>query len=458
MTDDKRRRPTDPPDAARPDIEQPAVDRPQVGQLQPDDPSVSRPRLPRSFLGRVAYDVLGRWGARLGLAWVVLLVLAAVFAPLIANSHPILWQARIDTDQPMAELQAGVVFARGPVDEQTGLQQVVSSPLLGYLTAVDITLGVALVVAGGLLLIRLPLRMRGLIWIGIVGAAAVIAWLTVAPPENDTLSFYREVEAAGQVDWVVRTPIGYSPNDRQRDVLGLTQLDPRHNPPSARHWMGTTGQGADVFSRMIHASRIALTIGLIATGIAASIGIVVGGVMGYFAGRVDLLGMRAVEIFSAIPVIFLLIMIVAFYGRSLYLMTVVLGLTGWVGYALYVRAEFLKIRQMDYVQAARAAAIPLRSILFRHMLPNGITPVLVLASFGIASMILAESTLSFLGLGLVDDPSWGQMLNEARTFPEQWGLVVFPGLAIFLTVFAYNLVGEALRDAIDPHSQRAAQM
>jgi peptide/nickel transport system permease protein len=164
--------------------------------------------------------------------------------------------------------------------------------------------------------------------------------------------------------------------------------------------------------------------------------------------------MRLVEIFSAIPVIFLLIMIVAFYGRSLYLMTVILGLTGWVGYALYVRAEFLKIRSMDYVQAARAAGLPLRSILFRHMLPNGITPVLVLASFGIASMILTESTLSFLGLGLVEDPSWGQMLNEARSAGKQWGLVIFPGLAIFLTVLSYNLIGEALRDAIDPYVNR----
>lgn len=139
-------------------------------------------------------------------------------------------------------------------------------------------------------------------------------------------------------------------------------------------------------------------------------------------------------------------------------MTVILGLTGWVGYALYIRAEFLKIRRMDYVQAARAAGLPLRSILFRHMLPNGITPVLVLASFGIASMILTESTLSFLGLGLVEEPSWGQMLNEARGAGEQWGLVIFPGAAIFFTVFAYNLVGEALRDAIDPHTQRASQL
>ncbi len=385
----------------------------------------------RSFLGRVTREVLGDWGALLGLGWVALLVLLAVFAPLLANSHPLVWK------------QEGKV----------------SSPLLEYLTPIDVTLLVAFFAALLLWLVRLlPPRRRVLVWMGVVSVTLIASFLFVRPPETDVLSYYREAHAAGDVTWSVHAPIPYSPNDRQRDVLAATGDDPRLLPPQAKHWMGTTSQGADVASRMIHASRIALTIGLIATGIAASIGIVVGGVMGYFSGRVDLLGMRLVEIFSAIPVIFLLIMIVAFYGRSLYLMTVILGLTGWVGYALYIRAEFLKIRRMDYVQAARAAGLPLRSILFRHMLPNGITPVLVLASFGIASMILTESTLSFLGLGLVEEPSWGQMLNEARGAGEQWGLVIFPGAAIFFTVFAYNLVGEALRDAIDPHTQRASQL
>ncbi|MFW6033309.1 MAG: ABC transporter permease, partial [Phycisphaeraceae bacterium] len=268
-------------------------------------------------------------------------------------------------------------------------------------------------------------------------------------------SKYREALAADEAEWAVQPLIPYSPGDRQRDAVRLEGRDARLLAPSTQHWMGTTSTGADVASRMIHASRIALAIGLIATGISVAIGILVGGIMGYFAGWVDLLGMRLVEIFAAIPVIFLLIMIVAFYGRSLYLMMVIIGLTGWVGYALYIRAEFLKLRSMDYVDAARALGLPLHSILFKHMLPNGVTPVLVLMSFGIASAILTESTLSFLGLGLVEEPSWGQMLNEARPATGQWGLIVFPGLAIFLTVFAYNLVGEALRDALDPRAVSA---
>jgi peptide/nickel transport system permease protein len=137
---------------------------------------------------------------------------------------------------------------------------------------------------------------------------------------------------------------------------------------------------------------------------------------------------------------------------------VVIGLTSWVGYAVFIRAEFLKLRQQDFVQAALACGLPLRSILFRHMLPNGVSPVLVSASFGVASAILTESTLSFLGLGLVEEPSWGQMLNQALQGGFYWWIALYPGLAIFLTVLGYNLIGESMRDAIDPHLKKASQL
>jgi len=142
----------------------------------------------------------------------------------------------------------------------------------------------------------------------------------------------------------------------------------------------------------------------------------------------------------------------ALFGPDLYLLMVVIGLTGWTGDARFIRAEFLRLRNQDFVQAATAAGLPLRSVLFRHMLPNGITPVLVSTSFGVASAILLESTLSFLGLGDPDRPSWGQLLNQARSAGAAitWWIALFPGLAIFLTVFGYNLIGEALRDALDP--------
>ena len=149
-----------------------------------------------------------------------------------------------------------------------------------------------------------------------------------------------------------------------------------------------------MLSRMIHASRIALGIGFLATGIAIFIGIILGGLMGYFSGIVDILGMRLVEIFESIPTLFLLLTFVAFFGRSIYIMMIIIGLTSWSGYARYIRAEFLRLRKMDFVQSSIASGLPLNSILFRHMLPNGIAPLLVGMSFGVASAILAEATLS----------------------------------------------------------------
>jgi peptide/nickel transport system permease protein len=162
--------------------------------------------------------------------------------------------------------------------------------------------------------------------------------------------------------------------------------------------------------------------------------------------------MRLIEIFEAIPTLFLLIAFVAFYGRNLYIIMAIIGITGWTDEARFIRAEFLRLRKQDFVHAAVASGLPLRSILFRHLLPNGISPILVTTSFGIASAILYESVLSFLGIGLVEEPSWGQMLNQARGVGGSfvWWIALYPGLAIFLTVFTYNLLGEALRDALDP--------
>lgn len=281
----------------------------------------------------------------------------------------------------------------------------------------------------------------------------MIANLTVQPPALVIYDDFRGPEYV-QVDWKIMPPIPYAPGDYLRD-LGSKGLEAPFASAGHAHWLGTEENGADVLSRMIHASRIALSIGFIATGIALAIGIVVGGLMGYFSGIVDMLGMRLVEIFEDIPTLFLLLTFVAFFGRSLYMMMVIIGVTGWSGYARYVRTEFLKLRKQDYVQAAIASGLPLPSILFRHMLPNGVAPLLVAVSFGVAGAILSEATLSFLGLGVVDAPSWGAMLDQAvKSSTFNWWMAVFPGGAIFMTVFAYNLIGEAFRDAIDPKLAR----
>ncbi len=377
----------------------------------------------RSYGAQLLWQTFRRWGARIGLAWIGVLVIAAVFAPFLATSHPLLLS--IDGE--------------------------LHSPVLQHLTPGDVVLLVLFF--GALLLVPLPFAARYK-WLGLAAVAGVV-WLLgealLEPPELVIYEQYREEQAAGKYDWVIHAPVPYSPKDYLRDK-GDTGLEPPLASSERTHWFGTEENGADVLSRMIHASRIALGIGFVATGIAMLIGIVIGGLMGYFSGIADIIGMRLVEIFEAVPTLFLLLTFVAFFGRSLYLMMVIIGLTSWPGYARYIRAEFLRLRQQEFVQAAIACGLPLRSVLFRHMLPNGVAPILVAASFGVASAILAEATLSFLGLGLVDDPSWGQMLNQAvQASTFNWWMAAFPGGAIFLTVFAYNLIGEALRDAFDPY-------
>ncbi len=226
-----------------------------------------------------------------------------------------------------------------------------------------------------------------------------------------------------------------------------------------RHFMlGTDSVGQDVLSQMMHACRLSISIGLVSTGISVFIGIVVGSLMGYFGGWVDLVLSRVVEIFMAIPVLFLLIVAAAVLPRNTYMMMAIIGCVSWTLPARFIRAEFLKMRAQDFVQSARAAGLPLQSVLFKHMLPNGLTPVLVQASFSIAAAILAEATLSYLGLGPEGQASWGKLLSSASTATGtfNWWLAIFPGLAIFLTVLAYNLLGESFRDAIDPKLRKAA--
>ncbi len=382
------------------------------------------------FLRRVLTQTFSGWGAKIGLLWVGLLVIAAVFAPFIANSMPLL----------------------------VSLNGEISAPVLRYLSIEDIVVLIAFFIL--LILFISPLRhsLKTLVLmfvITIVGAT-IVSKQFVTEQQNIVYSDFREDLKTTQYDWVVMPPIPYAPQDYLRDVRALPLEAPLENKQYT-HWMGTEENGGDVFSRMLHASRIALGIGFIATGIGMVIGVILGGLMGYFSGIVDMLGMRLVEIFESIPTLFLLLTFVAFFGRSIYIMMVIIGLTSWSGYARYIRAEFLRLRKMDFVQATIASGLPLSSILFRHMLPNGIAPLLVGISFGVASAILAEATLSFLGLGLVGAPSWGQMLNQAvQSSTFNWWMAVFPGGAIFLTVFAYNLMGEALRDAIDPQLAKKA--
>jgi len=223
------------------------------------------------------------------------------------------------------------------------------------------------------------------------------------------------------------------------------------------HFLGTDTLGQDVLSQMLHACRLSVSIGLVSTSIAVTIGVTIGAMMGYFGGFIDLLLYRFVEVFMAIPVLFLLIVAASVLPRNTYVMMAIIGCFSWTGAARFIRAEFMKLRDMDYIQSAQAMGLPLRSILFKHMLPNGVTPVLVEASFLIAAAILIEATLSYLGLGPSGQASWGLLLSNAigDTGVFVWWLAIFPGGAIFLTTLAYNLIGEALRDAVDPKLKKA---
>jgi peptide/nickel transport system permease protein len=219
--------------------------------------------------------------------------------------------------------------------------------------------------------------------------------------------------------WALFPIVRYGPTDID---LGSHLL-----PPDGEHLLGTDDRGRDVLSRMIHGSRVSLSVGFVAVSIYA-------------------------VIMMCFPTFFLILTVLAFLPPSIYNIMVIIGLTGWPGVARLVRGEFLKQRKMDYVTAARALGASDARIIFYHILPNSLAPVLVSATFGVAGAILVESSLSYLGFGVPPPtPSWGEILSQSKHYIDfAWWLTVFPGVAIFLTVTAYNLVGEGLRDAVDP--------
>lgn len=220
--------------------------------------------------------------------------------------------------------------------------------------------------------------------------------------------------------------------------------------PSGAHWLGTDTEGRDVFARMLYGTRISLTIGVVAVALYVAIGVVLGALAGYFGGWVDTLISRLIEVMICFPTFFLILTLVALIEeRNIFHVMAIIGVTSWTGVARLVRAEFLKHKNLEYTQAARALGLPTHRIIFRHILPNAIAPVLVSATFGIAAAILTESGLSFLGLGDLSVASWGETLNTGRTEQKLW-LILVPGFAIFFVVTVFNLVGEALRDALDP--------
>jgi len=255
--------------------------------------------------------------------------------------------------------------------------------------------------------------------------------------------------------WAV-FPLFYQ--DPYRRVRANEWPDQPENPtfdkgkPSRFNVFGTDQRGFDILAQMVHGTTIALLVGFVSMGIAGTIGIALGAFAGYLGGWADILLSRIIEVVQCIPTLILILASIALLEKpNIWHMMVIIGLTGWTSIARLTRAEFIKLKQSDFVIAAEALGAGRIRIMFRHILPNALAPVLVPITFGIASAILIETSLSFLGFGSPPpNPSWGAVLDAGRTNPAMWWLIVFPGGAIFLAVLAYNLIGEGLQEATDP--------
>jgi len=229
--------------------------------------------------------------------------------------------------------------------------------------------------------------------------------------------------------------------------------------PGISHLLGTDELGRDVLSRMIWGSRVSLKVGFVAVGIAISIGIIIGALSGFYGGKTDAVLMRFVDIMLAFPTFFLILAIIAVVESSISTIMIVIGFTGWMDVSRLVRAEILGLKERDFVLAAKAIGANDFRVIFRHILPNALSPVFVSATFGVAGAILVESGLSFLGLGIrPPEPSWGNILASGKDYiTVAWWLSLYPGFAILITVLSYNLVGEGLRDALDPRLWRSGK-
>lgn len=268
---------------------------------------------------------------------------------------------------------------------------------------------------------------------------------------NFNPDFFIETPAADipRISGLIMPPCPYSPLQ--------TRLDDIRMAPNfaSRHIFGCDDNGRDIFARIIYGSRVSLLVGFVAQGIAILIGVLLGAIAGYYGGIIDtIIISRIIEVMMCFPTFFLILTIVAVIDTkylNIWTIMIVIGITSWTSLARYARAEFIRLLSVDFVSSARAiGARPFRIIL-QHILPNALAPIFISASFGIAGAILAEASLSFLGLGVQPpNPSWGNILNMAQKHWGDWWLGVFPGAAIFFSVLSYNLVGEGLRDAIDP--------
>lgn len=359
-----------------------------------------------------------RSGARAGVAWVGLLILCGGIAPWVTSAHPLIVSGRDGTWWP--------VF-----DAYTPADVVWSGALLAWL---------AWFLCGRF---KRPDLAR------VLPPLILVASIAVAPfvdPVNLATNDWDEIGArpGTSLTWA---PVRHGASEIDKDAVLV-------GPGEAGHPLGTDPVGRDVLARLLYGARTSLLVGLVAAGTATLIGLAIGAIAGWYRGRVDAFLSWVIQVVACFPVIVLVITVCAFVRPSLVLIMLLIGLTSWTETARLVRGEVLRLRELAFVESARALGAPESRILVRHVLPHAMAPVIVQAALGVAGAVLLESALAFLGLGPADAPSWGRLLQEGRdALPDGGHLVLFPGLLVFLTVCAWNLVGEALRDASDPHAE-----
>ena len=367
------------------------------------------------------------------------LVLLAVYTPLLASNKPFLWHTVADGwSSPWLSSLFDRNFYENSVDIFFNTAMVVGTLALGPLVWVWRS------TASQPRKVRAPKRKRG-----IQIALAVFALTVVGVesfPQQAPKTVYPRIEAQlvekGEPVTAVYAPLAFSFRDGDLDAV--------RKPMSTTHLLGTDNAGRDVFTRLIYGTRISLTVGVFAVALYVTFGTIIGALAGFYGGRVDMAIQRVIEVVICIPSLFLILTVASFIEeRSIFHIMVIIAAVAWTSPARLVRAEFLRMRNLDFVSAARAVGYRERRIIFQEILPNALAPVLVAATFGVARAILIESTMSFLGLGDITVPSWGQILNTGRT-TGIWTLILAPGFAIFLTVSLLNLVGEGVRDALDP--------
>jgi len=322
---------------------------------------------------------------------------------------------------------------------------------------------------------RIPVGAFAMLYVGMIMALAVLLSIPGVRPDNRYRArtfpeeeFHRQAQVVaiyplipfGPTEQDMDSPVKPPLYRKPRYVPGPTGPDGQPGKPVVfwresndgfPHILGTDDVGRDVLVRMLYGLRISLTVGFVAVGIYMAIGILLGALAGYFGGLIDIVISRLIEVIMLFPAFFLILTLVGLLGQSIYIIMVVIGLTGWPTIARLIRGEVLKQRNTDYVTAAKATGASDLRIIFRHVLPNAVSPAMVAAPFGIAGAIITEAGLSLLGFGVrLPAPSWGLLLRTGSENYHYWWLVVFPSLAMFITVTAFNLVGNGLRDAMDP--------